>query len=77
MKKKPDYIFLTLAASLLVIGIVMVFSASPALAIKHGDSFYYLKRHLFYVILGGFGFNFALNLNLKNLKRWSLSLFVL
>lgn len=71
MKKKPDIIFIALAASLLIVGIVMVFSASPALALKHGDTFYYLKRHLFYIILGLFGFNFALKMNIGNLKKWA------
>ena len=71
MKKNPDYIFLALAASLVVIGTIMVFSASPALALKYGDSFYYLKRHLFYLILGLFGLNFAMKLNLDKLKKWS------
>ncbi|HTY13090.1 MAG TPA: putative lipid II flippase FtsW [Candidatus Omnitrophota bacterium] len=71
MKKRPDVIFLLLAATLIMIGTIMIFSASPALALKHGDTFYYLKRHLFYILLGLFGFNFALKLNLANLKKYS------
>ena len=76
MKKRPDYLFLLLAASLVIIGTIMIFSASPALALKHGDSFYYLKRHLFYIILGLFGLNFALKLNLNTLKKWSLPILI-
>jgi cell division protein FtsW len=74
MKKRPDLILILLTGLLVLTGIIMVFSSSPALALKLGDPFYYLKRHLFYVVLGLFGFHFAFNLNLHNLKRWSLSI---
>jgi cell division protein FtsW len=77
MKKFPDYIFLALAASLVVIGTIMIFSASPALALKYGDSFYYLKRHLFYLLLGLFGFYAAMNLKIDSLKKWSPYILVL
>jgi cell division protein FtsW len=75
MKKNPDLIFLALAAALLIVGVIMVFSSSPALALKHGDSFYYLKRHLFYLIIGLFGLNFALNLKLSALRKWTPYIF--
>ncbi|KAF0134176.1 MAG: cell division protein FtsW [Candidatus Saganbacteria bacterium] len=76
MKKKPDIIYVLLTFLLLISGIIMIFSASPALAIKQGDSFYYLKKHLFYVVLGVFAFNFALNAEIKKLSKYSLHLFV-
>lgn len=77
MKKNPDYVFLILVSLLLIIGTLMVFSSSPALGLKMGDSFYYLKRHLFYIVLGLFGFFFALNLKIANLKKWAFPLLIL
>jgi len=71
MKKQPDIIFLTLAVALYIVGVLMIFSASPSLALKLGDSFYYLKRHIFYSILGFFGLYYALNLDLNKLKKWA------
>jgi len=77
LKKNPDYIFLALAGTLTIIGVIMIFSASPALALKLGDSFHYLKRHLFYVVLGLFGFSAALNLELDKLKKWSPAILII
>ncbi|MFA4905496.1 MAG: putative lipid II flippase FtsW [Candidatus Margulisiibacteriota bacterium] len=69
MKKQPNIIFLLLAAALYIVGVLMIFSASPSLALKLGDSFYYLKRHIFYSILGFFGLYYAFNLDLNKLKK--------
>jgi cell division protein FtsW len=51
-KTKPDYILLLVVMALVSIGILMVFSASPTMALRIGDSYYYLKRHLFAVVIG-------------------------
>ncbi|MBI5698882.1 putative lipid II flippase FtsW [Candidatus Saganbacteria bacterium] len=69
MKKQPNIIFLILTAALYIVGVLMIFSASPSLALKLGDSFYYLKRHIFYSILGFFGLYYAFNLDLNKLKK--------
>lgn len=71
MKKQPNIVFFFLAAALYIVGVLMIFSASPSLALKLGDSFYYLKRHIFYSILGLFGLYYALNLDLNKLKKWA------
>lgn len=71
MKKQPNLIFLILTVSLYIVGVLMIFSASPSLALKLGDSFYYLKRHTFYSILGFFGLYYAFNLDLNRLKKWA------
>lgn len=52
----------------------MIFSASPVMGIKLGDSFYYLKRHLFYLVAGLFAFAFAVRLDLQKLKKASFPL---
>lgn len=53
-RSRPDYIILFIVAALLSIGLLMVFSASPTMAMKLGDSLYYLKRHIMALILGSF-----------------------
>ena len=51
---KMDAIYLILIFLLLTIGLVMLFSASYVYAYYYekGDSFYYIKRQLFFAILG-------------------------
>ena len=51
---KMDAIYLILILLLLTIGLVMLFSASYVYAYYYekGDSFYYIKRQLFFAILG-------------------------
>lgn len=52
-QKAPDYIFLTLIVLLLTYGIIMLYSAGSARAYStFGDSFWYLKRQLVYMVLG-------------------------
>ena len=39
--------------AILTVGLVMIYSASISHAdVKYGDSFYYLKRHLVFLLLG-------------------------
>jgi len=47
----------------------MIFSSSSVMGLKVGDSFYYLKRHILYLMTGFFAFSFALNLDLNKLKK--------
>ena len=70
-KQKIDYIFLFTVLALTAIGIIMVFSASPTMALKLGDSYYYLKRHIFYVLLGFAALYFGAWLDLERLKKWA------
>jgi cell division protein FtsW len=49
----------------------MVFSASPTMALKLGDSYYYIKRHILYLLLGFSALYFGLRLDLKLLKKWA------
>ncbi len=53
-KNPPDYIFLAVVLILLAYGIMMLFSASNARALaNYGDSFHFIKRQLFWAIIGG------------------------
>ncbi|MFC1511079.1 putative lipid II flippase FtsW [Candidatus Margulisiibacteriota bacterium] len=78
MKKiKTDYIFLFSVLALSALGLIMVFSASPTMALKLGDSYYFLKRHILNLLLGFSALYFGLRLNLQTLKKWSGLIFVL
>ncbi|MFH1684177.1 MAG: FtsW/RodA/SpoVE family cell cycle protein, partial [Candidatus Margulisiibacteriota bacterium] len=70
-KPKIDYIFLFSVIALTAIGSIMVFSASPTMALKLGDSYFYLKRHVFFLLLGFSAMYFGVRLDLKVLKKWS------
>mgnify|MGYP001180640805 CR=1 FL=1 len=65
----PDFWILFPTLMILAIGIVMVYSASAVLALHDfGDSFYYLKRQLFFAILGLAGMAFMMRLDYRQLK---------
>lgn len=68
---KIDYIFLFSVIALSAIGLIMILSASPTLAMKHGDAFYYIKRHLFYLLLGAAALYYAFFIKLDNIKKRS------
>lgn len=74
--KGLDYIFLFSVLALSAIGLIMVFSASPTMAMKHGDTFYYLKRHLFYLAIGLLALYYGLRLDLQILKSKSMLIFI-
>jgi len=75
-KPKLDYLFLFSVLALSSIGLIMVFSASPTMALKHGDAFYYIKRHLFYLALGLLALFYSLRLDLDNLKNKATPLLI-
>jgi cell division protein FtsW len=73
VKTRPrlDYIFLFSVIALTAIGLIMIFSSSPTMALKLGDSYYFLKRHIMYLLFGFAALYFALRLDLQFLKKWS------
>lgn len=76
-KQRIDYIFLFTVLALTAIGLIMVFSASPTMALKLGDTYYYLKRHILYLLLGFAALYFGLKIDLEILRKWSLPIFIL
>ncbi len=73
---KIDYLLLFSTLCLSAIGLVMVFSASPTMALKLGDTYYFIKRHILYLLLGFSALYFGLRIDLKSLKRWSNLIFL-
>ena len=69
MRTIRSSIFL-IVAILVAIGIVMIYSASAIYAYgKMGDSLYYLKRHLIYLVLGLILMFVAMSIDMNRLKE--------
>ncbi len=68
-RSRPDYILLFIVAALLSVGVLMVFSASPTMAFRLGDSYYYLKRHLIAVALGCLAMYGGFRTDMRSLKN--------
>lgn len=75
--KNLDYIFLFTILALAAIGTIMVFSASPTLGLKLGDSFYFIKRHVFYLLIGFAALYFGFRLDLEALKKRAGLIFII
>jgi cell division protein FtsW len=58
-------------------GMLIICSASPTLGVKLGDSFYFIKRHVLYLLLGLLAMYYGTNLDLNWLKKNANILFVL
>ncbi len=69
MRSVRSSIFL-IVAILVAIGIVMIYSASSIYAYgKMGDSLYYLKRHLIYLVIGLVMMFVAMSIDINRLKK--------
>ncbi len=71
IKVKPDYILAFIVFAILGIGLIMVFSAQPSMALKTGDALYYFKRHLLHIFFGIAALIIGLRLDYFKLKGWS------
>jgi cell division protein FtsW len=71
MKKNFDYILIFIAFALVSVGILMIFTASPALGLSAGDPFYFLKRHILSVVVGLGAFWLGLRINIEKWRKWS------
>lgn len=77
-RHKPDYWLVTLVLMLLVIGLIVIFSISPALsAIGHVSSNYYVNKQLIAIAVGLVSFIVAANLPLGSWRQLAMPLLVL
>ena len=77
-KKKQDVVILTLVMLLLFIGIVMVFSSSAIYAYdKYKSTYYFLKKQVFWIMLGSIMLILFKNYNYENLKKHSKIIFII
>jgi cell division protein FtsW len=79
MKKKlPDFILLFTVVTLVLVGLVMILSASSVRADKaFGDSFYFFKKQLQYLIVAILLSGIAYNLKYEKLKEFAPYLLLL
>lgn len=69
-KKKADMTILIVTILLVVIGLLMVFSASNVVAtFKYNDSFYFLKRQLIFSIIGIISMFIFIKIDLEKLYK--------
>jgi len=77
-KKSPDLWLFIVVILLIAVGLCMVFSSSYIMAYKwYGDSYYFLKRQLIYVIIGLIAFFFAMFIDYHHYKRFTLPILIL
>ncbi|HEY5257993.1 MAG TPA: FtsW/RodA/SpoVE family cell cycle protein, partial [Candidatus Baltobacteraceae bacterium] len=73
----PDTILFASVATLVAIGLVMIFSASSALAyVETHDPAYFVKRQFVWLIVGLFVSYFAYRMDYRKLKQWAPYLLV-
>ena len=76
VKLKLDYLFLFSVLALSAVGLLLVLSASPTMALKLGDSYFYIKRHILYLLLGFAALYLGVFVDLEGLKKWSGAILV-
>lgn len=72
-KNSPDFILFFIVSSLVVFGVIMVFSSSYYDALdKQGDAFYFLKKDIVWALLGFFMMYVASRIHYENYRKYSL-----
>ncbi len=76
-KGKIDYAFFLCVVILVVFGFIMDFSASFVSARQQwGDSLFFVKKHLFFVVVGTIAMMLMGNIDYKKLQKWVFPIFV-
>lgn len=71
-RESPDLILLTSTVILVLLGVVMVYSASAVIAYHEmGDYYYYVKRQLIFAIIGIAAMFVAMRIDYWELRKWS------
>ena len=74
-RHRPDYWLIALCTALLTIGLIVIFSISPALsAVTHVSNNYYVSRQLIAISLGLIAFILVANLPLESWRRVAMPL---
>ncbi len=77
-RRPPDYAIIGSVATLLAIGLVMVFSSSSVRALADaGDAYYYLKRQLVWTILGLAAMVVMMRVDYSEVRRYARPFFFL
>ena len=76
--KKTDTVLFGCMFSLILIGVLMIFSTSPVIgSLNYNDSYFFIKRHLVYLLLGCFTFLFGFFIPVDYYKRYAFIGFVI
>lgn len=71
-KGKPDMVLVCILATMIVCGLVMIFSASaPSAYYQHGNQYYFVKKQFMWTLIGVGAMLFTSSLNYKVIKQWS------
>ena len=72
--RQPDYWLLTIVLIMVMFGTVMVFSSSFAIGVREegGDGYYFLTRHLIYLIIGLSGMLIAMSIDYHVWRKFAL-----
>lgn len=78
VKRQPDYWIVACAMTLLVIGIVMIYSSSAVIAAeRYGDPYYFLKRQTIWAVVGMVSMVVAMRADYRSLNRYSYLFYAL
>ncbi len=73
--RSVDYRLLMTVITLIIFGVIMVYDASVVHALKDfGDSYYYIRQQLIWVVLGVIAAVFLYNFDYHNFKKYSVFL---
>ncbi len=69
---KPDGVLLGILATMLIFGLVMVFSASaPSAFYQHGDQYHFIKRQFLWTVVGVGVMFWVSTIDYRIVKRWA------
>lgn len=72
VKRRPDIWIIALTGTLLLIGIVMIYSSSAVMAAeKYGDPYFFLKRQIVWAFIGIAGMFTMTTIDYRILKRYA------
>ena len=78
MKRRIDYGLLVLIITLVIFGLLMVYSASNVVAsYRYNDSFYYFKRQLLFSIIGVILMFSIIKIDIYKLRNYSTIFFII
>lgn len=75
-RRPPDYAIILSVATLLAVGLVMVFSSSSVRAyVDYGDSYYFFKRQLVWTLIGLAAMFVSMRVDYWELRRYARPIF--
>ena len=71
--QRVDWTYLSVMLSLIAIGLVMMFSTSSMVGLSsYGDPYFFIKRHVFFLLVGSGSFFVGLLVPTETYRKWIL-----